>query len=80
MAGAKEMVDALVRRRRSGMAATVALGGLALIAGLAARSRSGQEAASTQPTATCASPGRCRRRWSATATGRPRRGGSSAPG
>ena len=51
MAGAKEMVDALVRRRRSGMAATVALGGLALIAGLAARSRSGPEEAPAAPSA-----------------------------
>jgi len=34
---AQNMVDALVRTRRPGLAATAALGGLALVAGLAAR-------------------------------------------
>lgn len=37
MADAKQIVDALVRARRGGFAATAALGGLALIAGLAYR-------------------------------------------
>jgi len=36
-AGAKSMVDALVRPRRTGLTATAALGGLALVAALAAR-------------------------------------------
>lgn len=37
MADAKTMVDTLIRSRRGGLAATAALGGLALVAGLAAR-------------------------------------------
>ncbi len=37
MADAKQIVDALVRSRRGGFAATAALGGLALVAGLALR-------------------------------------------
>ncbi|GJE15644.1 DUF533 domain-containing protein [Methylobacterium marchantiae] len=37
MADARQIVDALVRSRRSGIAATAALGGLALVAGLALR-------------------------------------------
>ena len=56
MDGAKEMVDALVRRRRSGLAATVALGGLALIAGLAARSRPGGPGAAAPSPGAAPSP------------------------
>ena len=37
MADARQIVDALVRSRKSGIAATAALGGLALVAGLALR-------------------------------------------
>lgn len=37
MADAKTLVDTLIRSRRSGLAATAALGGLALVAGFAAR-------------------------------------------
>ncbi len=45
MAQARHIVDALVRSRRSGIAATAALGGLALLAGLAYRSLRGGEPA-----------------------------------
>jgi uncharacterized membrane protein YebE (DUF533 family) len=37
MADARQIVDALVRSRKGGIAATAALGGLALVAGLALR-------------------------------------------
>lgn len=43
MADSRQMVDALVRARRGGLAAGVALGGLALIGGLAFRALSGTE-------------------------------------
>ena len=46
-AAATNMVDALVRSRRSGLAAGAALGGLALIAGLAFRAVRGGEPAKT---------------------------------
>jgi uncharacterized membrane protein YebE (DUF533 family) len=45
MADAKNFVDALVRSRRGGIAATAALGGLALVAGLAFRALRGEGAA-----------------------------------
>ena len=47
---AKTMVDALVRTRRSGLAASAALGGLALIAGLAFRAVRGGEPAKAENT------------------------------
>src|SRR4051794_35972729 len=52
MAGAKQMVDALVRERRaSSIAATAVLGGLALVAGLAVRAlQGGSRSASGQAT------------------------------
>ncbi len=42
MVDAKPIVDALVRSRRGGLAAATALGGLALVAGLAARALRGK--------------------------------------
>lgn len=42
MVDAKPIVDALVRSRRGGLAAATALGGLALVAGLAARALRGR--------------------------------------
>jgi uncharacterized membrane protein YebE (DUF533 family) len=47
MAQARHIVDALVRSRRSGVATTAALGGLALLAGLAYRSLRGGGTAKT---------------------------------
>lgn len=49
MADARTMVDALVRSRRGGLAATAALSGVALIAALAYRAIRGEQAATSDP-------------------------------
>jgi hypothetical protein len=52
---AKPVVEAMVRSRRSGLIAATALGGLALVAGLAARALRGAEtteAGATEPPST----------------------------
>ena len=51
MVDAKPIVDALVRSRRSGIVAATALGGLALVAGLAARALRGAGSPDVQQSA-----------------------------
>ncbi|KMO16757.1 tellurite resistance TerB family protein [Methylobacterium platani] len=55
MAEVKRVLDALVRSRRGGLAASAALGGLALIAGLAVRATQREVPAGERPAGTAAS-------------------------